>query len=361
MRNSLDLLEEAYLTQDDTSEVPPPDIVAYNELRSCADLFRMHKHKILDINPDFQRDFVWKPNDQTRFIDSLIKQLPIPSMCFAVDNKLQKWIVIDGLQRISSIIRFLKGEDWVLSQLEDIDPGLAGQSLATIFQPNSPLHKFYTRVENLAIPVTMLRCDFSKEKHLDYLFTIFHRLNTGGMKLNNQEIRNCIFSGNLNNLLKKLDKKPNWRKLNKMKDKENLRFTKQELILRFFAFGDGYNDYNSKLAKFLNDYMRKNQNPSQTFLEKKEVVFDQTTNLIYEKMFQKKPPKKLSLTLMESMLVGVSANLETLSLKTAQELNDLYVSLVHEPEFSEDALVEGLAQKRKVTDRLNKAILVFSR
>lgn len=213
-------------------------------------------------------------------------------MCFAVDNKLQKWIVIDGLQRISSIIRFLKGENWVLSQLEDIDPSLAGQSVATIFQPNSPLHKFYTRVENLAIPVTMLRCDFSKEKHLDYLFTIFHRLNTGSMKLNNQEIRNFIFSGNLNNLLKKLDKKPNWRKLNKMKDKENLRFTKQELILRFFAFDDGYNDYNSKLAKFLKDYMRKNKNPSQTFLEKKEVVFDQTTNLIYEKMFHKKAPKK---------------------------------------------------------------------
>lgn len=63
MRNSLDLLEEAYLTQDDTSEVPPPYIVAYNELRSCADLFRTHKQKILDINPDFQRDFVWKPND----------------------------------------------------------------------------------------------------------------------------------------------------------------------------------------------------------------------------------------------------------------------------------------------------------
>lgn len=242
MQNTLDLLEEASFIQDDTSEVPPPDIVAYNELRSCADLFRMHKQKILDINPDFQRDFVWKPNDQTRFIDSLIKQLPIPSMCFAVDNKLQKWIVIDGLQRISSIIRFLKGEDWVLSQLEDIDPGLAGQSVATIYQTDSPLHKFYTRVENLAIPVTMLRCDFSKEKHLDYLFTIFHRLNTGGMKLNNQEIRNCIFSGDLNNLLKKLDKKPNWRKLNKMKDNENLRFTKQELILRFFAFGDGYND-----------------------------------------------------------------------------------------------------------------------
>lgn len=107
--------------------------------------------------------------------------------------------------------------------------------------------------------------------------------------------------------------------------------------------------------------MRKNQNPSQTFLEKKEVIFDQTTNLIYEKIFHKKPPKKLSLTLMESMLVGVSANLENLSLKTAQELNDLYISLINEPEFSEDALVEGLAQKRKVTERLNKAVLVFSR
>lgn len=97
---SLEQLEEESLYADDYQEVPPPEIVAYNELRSCADLFRMHVQGILEIQPDFQRDIVWRSPDQTRFVDSLIKQLPIPSMCFALDHHAQKWIVIDGLQRM---------------------------------------------------------------------------------------------------------------------------------------------------------------------------------------------------------------------------------------------------------------------
>jgi uncharacterized protein with ParB-like and HNH nuclease domain len=55
----------------------------------------MHQQGILEIQPDFQRDIVWQGPDQTRFIDSLIKSLPIPSMCFALDHKAQRWIVID--------------------------------------------------------------------------------------------------------------------------------------------------------------------------------------------------------------------------------------------------------------------------
>lgn len=126
------LLEQQSFQQEDYAELPPSDIVSYNELRSCADLFRMHEQGILNANPEFQRDVVWKGADQTRFIDSLIKQLPIPSMCFAHDYKIQKWIVIDGLQRISSIVRFLSGGDWKLSSLDDIDQGISGKSAAAI-------------------------------------------------------------------------------------------------------------------------------------------------------------------------------------------------------------------------------------
>ena len=170
MEPTLTELEEKTFTEDDYAEVPPGDIVAYNELRSCADLFRMHQQKILTIQPEFQRDVVWKGPDQTRFIDSLIKSLPIPSMCFALDHRAQQWIVIDGLQRIATIIKFLEGGDWNLSSLEDIDPAIAGKSVAAIKQENNPLHQFYTRVENLSVPVTVLRCDFKKKNHMEYLF-----------------------------------------------------------------------------------------------------------------------------------------------------------------------------------------------
>lgn len=128
----LEKLEELQSFEDDSNETPPSDIISYNELRSCADLFRMHKQGVLDIKPEFQRDVVWQDAAQTRFIDSLIKQLPIPSMCFSLDYKSKKWLVIDGLQRISAIIRFLEGKDWVLSSLSDIIPEIAGKSVADI-------------------------------------------------------------------------------------------------------------------------------------------------------------------------------------------------------------------------------------
>ena len=69
-------IEEQTFYEDDSPEVPPPDIIAYNELRSCADLFRLYRQGMLVIQPEFQREIVWKGPAQTRFIDSLIKQLP---------------------------------------------------------------------------------------------------------------------------------------------------------------------------------------------------------------------------------------------------------------------------------------------
>ena len=92
------------------SVMPPPDIVAFNEQRSCADIFRMYQKGQIEISPDFQRGEVWRNSAQTLFIDSLMKQLPIPSMCISLDISSQKRMVIDGLQRITSIIKFLRLE-----------------------------------------------------------------------------------------------------------------------------------------------------------------------------------------------------------------------------------------------------------
>jgi len=192
-----DLLEKELELEstDDYNEVPPNDIVAFNESRSCADIVRMFKSDQLVIRPDFQRDVVWSNSSKSRFIDSLIKQLPIPIMCISLDYKTDERLVIDGLQRISSIIDFLTNEDWKILKLKDIDERVSGKKVSYI---KDKLSGLYSRVENLAIPITVLRCDYSKKSHMKYLFTIFHRLNTGGNKLTNHEIRNCIYSGNLN-------------------------------------------------------------------------------------------------------------------------------------------------------------------
>ena len=360
MKSKLKNLEEDSFQEDDGPEIPPPDVIAYNELRSCADLYRMHTQRILQIQPEFQREIVWKNPDQTRFIDSLVKQLPIPSMCFSLDYKTQKWQVIDGLQRMSTIIRFLSGDKWILSELDDIEPKLSGQPVPKFVDENSDLHPYYTRIENLTLPITILRCDYSKKSHSQYLFTIFHRLNTGGMKLNNQEIRNCIYSGEFNKLLKELNGNSAWMKLNKMKQKIGYRFTKQELILRLFAFHDQYANYKGRLARFLNDYMDDNKNPTSQFIEKKRKLFERTVDLTYRKVFEGKVPAELPITVLEAILVGVSHNLDYLEAEPTNRVRALYKKLLTNEVLSEEKLIEGLSGKTRVTDRLSTAINIFS-
>lgn len=360
MRTEIEKLEERSFFEEDSTEVPPSDIVAYNELRSCADLFRMYTQGILKIQPEFQREIVWQGPDQSRFIDSLIKQLPIPSLCFSYDPEKQKWMVIDGLQRISTIVKFLEGGDWKISKLADIDQNISGKSVAAIKVSDSRLHKYYTRVENLAIPVTVLRCDHSKKSHLEYLFTIFHRLNTGGMKLNNQEIRNCIYGGPFNRLLKTLDGTPSWRRINKMQPNNNYRFTKQELILRFFAFYHELDSYDGNLAKFLNKFMHENKYIDNDQENTLTDLFCGTSDLIFEKIFDKKSPSKLSITIIESLLVGVGRNLEDLIELTSIQIKEKFNNLIQDQNFSEVSLKEGLSKKQKLIDRLNASIDIFS-
>jgi hypothetical protein len=360
MSKTLAAVEEESFSSNAKAQVPPTDIVAYNELRSCADLYRMYDQGILDIQPEFQREVVWKSPAQTRFIDSLVKQLPIPSMCFAMDYDAQKWIVIDGLQRISTIIQFLKGGDWKLSTLDDIEQEISGKLASEIMLAKGPLHRFYTRVQNLSIPITVLRCDFSKKSHMDYLFTIFHRLNTGGVKLNNQEIRNCIYGGALNSLLKHLDQNVKWRRVNKMKLHLSGRFAKQEIILRMFAFHDRLSTYEGDLAGFLNDYMQDHRNPSEQFLRKREELFQKTIDCIADEIFDGQSPSKLSVTVLEALLVGVSKNLDVLPTVTKATIKQRYERLTDDPEFSDAALREGLSKKPRVISRLNTAIRIFA-
>lgn len=360
-KNQKDLferLDDSYL-EDDFNELPPEDIIAYNELRSCADLYRMYKEGVLDINPDFQRDEVWAEAQKTRFIDSLIKKLPIPSMCFSLDYKTEKWQVIDGLQRISSVIKFLNEENnWRLSKLDDIDSRLSGKTVLEIKAEGNGI--LITRLANLTIPTTVLRCDYSKHQHTNYLFTIFHRLNTGGIKLTNQEIRNALYNGKFNTKIKDFNKYSNWRKLLGLKKDKKYRLSKEELILRFFSFYDLKDKYEGGLSKFLNDYMSKHRNPTVTWLSEKEQLFYQAVDLIYDKIADQKTISKNSNVIIEALLYGVAKNMEFLQKKSSTEIKIYFKKLVEDENFSEGNLREGLANKAKVLNRLNASEIIFS-
>lgn len=353
-------LQEAASFEDGDSEqpIPPPDIVAYNELRSCADLVRMHSSGKLELQPDFQREVVWKQDDQSRFIDSLVKQLPIPSMCFSLDYKTQRWKVIDGLQRMSSIVKFLAPTEWRLSNLPDIHPSLRSKRNTDLRGGTDEQKRLYTRVEDVSIPVTVIRCDYTQRAHMLYLFTIFHRLNSGGVRLTNQEIRNCIYSGAFNDAIKTFDHEDlNWKYVKRRIWGSMDRFRSVEVLLRVLAFGERRDQYDGNLAKFLNTYMHDKTevpgNVDELGVELAKVALRAKTILASV------GGGKLPLLVMEALLVALYIHRDSLDDRQDGDLVDAYKAMLTRPSFAEGARY-GVSSVTNVSQRLAAAAEAFA-
>ncbi|WP_071774973.1 DUF262 domain-containing protein [Burkholderia ubonensis] len=353
-KKTVEQAEQDYEEEYTAPQNPPANIVVYNELRSCADLYRLHAKGQLDIKPDFQRDVVWKSTDKTRFIDSLMKQLPIPSMCFGYDNDTAKWMVIDGLQRMSSIVEFLNPEsNWRLSRISDVDPDIAGALVGDLRDATSPLHHLYERVENITIPITVLRCDFSSGEHMEYLFKIFHRLNAGGIRLTNQEIRNCIYSGPLNDLLLEIDDLPSWVEVKKIITGRKDRFRSAELILRFFAFSTDLGAYRGNLTRFLNAFMAEHRRASARKIGALRKSFVDMVKVFEEKFL---PMDKIGFSQAEALMVAIGKNASSLEGATARQI-DAKMKKFHKIELLQTlALSADLSRTESVRTRIQQAI-----
>lgn len=337
--------EELY-EEIEENVLPPENIVVLNELRSASDLNRlMTDNETIDLHPGFQRDEVWTPDARARFIDSLSKEFPIPSMCFALDPKEQKYIVIDGLQRMSTIRDFLGNHDLVLPKLKDIDQKISGKSVLQI-KENNP--EIYRRIENISLPITILRYDPKRSDNMDYIFTIFQRLNTFGERLNNQEIRNAIYQGPFNSFIKECAKNKTWIELSRSHRRggRSSRMIAEEKVLRFFSFYEDIGGYTGKFNKFLNDYMNKRR--YETNHEKKKQLFENTVGLIGKigiKEFGK------SNAFVDAVLFGIAKNITSLSSLRTERLKALLSEVKNSPNFSVSALSEGTMQKSKVKER----------
>ena len=345
----LSKIEEQEASAFEYAVMPPDNIFAYTEQRSCADLVRMIEEEDLCRDPFYQRADVWKNPQQTRFIDSLLKRLPIPSMCISVDYN-EKYNVIDGKQRITAIIAFLQNDDWILSNLSDIDERISGKSVKQI---RDQYPQIYSAIKNLTIPVNMIRCDYKRLDNMEYIFTIFHRLNTGGISLNNQEIRNCIFSGSLTNMLNSCNEYEKWKSwVPSVAASDRMRG--QERILTFFAFHQNINMYDGKLNNFLNDFTEKNRNANEAWVKKQTELFKSVIDIA-----SKIDIKLKSNIFIDAVMHGVAANLEICKKKDTKELQKNYEQLIITPYFSAEKIREGTARKTNLISRLKEAKQIF--
>lgn len=216
----------------------------------------MIKEELIDIAPEYQRHFVWDDKRQSQLIESLILGIPVPNL-FMATNKDSSWEVIDGLQRLTTIVNFVgdeilikrinaKGIKLKLNGLEKLD-SLNGNKFEQL--PKSIQLMFMTR----PIRVTVLndRSDF------EVRYDLFERLNTGGVTLHPQEIRNCIYLGKFKDFLEECAQNQDFLDVVKMTKKAEQTGNREELVLKFFAYYEDRNEFVHSVKEFLNDYMAK--------------------------------------------------------------------------------------------------------
>lgn len=202
-----------------------PEQIRVEELRfSLRQIFDMIKDGDLDISPDFQRNEVWDEFRQARLIESILLRIPLPVFYFSQeeDGKLH---VVDGLQRLSSIYRFMSSK-LILRDLEYLT-NCNGKVFAG---KNGIEEKYFRRIKMTQISANVI----DPQSPTKVKFDIFRRINTGGLPLNAQELRNCLSSKELRSALKIMVGSP-FKKATSgsISDK---RMAAQEMALRFIYF-----------------------------------------------------------------------------------------------------------------------------
>ena len=173
--------------------------------KSTSDLFRMIVEGELNLQRDYQRRFVWDKKTMSKFIESLLLSIPIPTI-FLAENNDDTFEVIDGQQRLTTVFAFMKSK-LVANEIEKLSENLREMDVLTLsgletlkqFNKKSyyDLAEMQRKFNNVSLPVVIIKKDSTE----DIKYDIFSRINSGSIKLNNQELLNVMYRGILINSL----------------------------------------------------------------------------------------------------------------------------------------------------------------
>ena len=229
----------------------------------------------LDLRPQYQRNFVFDKRKASRLIESILLEVPIPVIYFAEESD-GKYSVIDGQQRLTSFLSFVDGKfpvgksftDFTLSGL-DI---LSGLNKKTFSELDPALQ---SKIKSTTLHTIIIK----KESDEDAKFEIFERLNTGSVKLNEDEIRNSVYRGPYIDLLEELSNDATFEKLVRKPNYKNRMFYRG-MILRFFAIsGQNIGLYRPSMKQYCNKELRNWRNLSKEKADEYRKRFKQSVEL----------------------------------------------------------------------------------
>jgi hypothetical protein len=305
----------------------------------------------IDIAPDYQRHFVWDSSRQSQLIESLFLGIPVPSL-FMATNKDSTWEVIDGLQRMMTILNFSLGANVGPSKLKYFKK-LKIENLEKLSEMNgSYLEDLPSAIQRMfetrPVRVTVLndRSDFGVR------YDLFERLNTGGIALNAQEIRNCIFLGEFSTFIKGCASKDYFRNTIKMSKSAEKKANLEELALKFFAYFEDRSNFKHSVVDFLNEYMKKRDEKfSKSKKEELSEIFEETFNLISEYLpggiVRSSRSNTTPLVLYEAISVGV-ADL----LSSGSKVSKIKLRKILDDETLKEYTTGATNSKKRLEDRI---------
>jgi len=213
----------------------PRDISIYNNNWSVDYIFQLLSKDIINLSPDFQRNFVWDYKRKCRLIESILLGIPIPAFYLAKSGK--KYNVVDGLQRLTTIKQFINNE-FPLKYLEYLNKNqseennLEGRFFKDEGEKKKGLGDDYEfQLKGTQFNVNVIDADTPTQVKFD----VFRRVNTGGKPLNNQEIRNCMLEEIPRELINKLAESKEFIDATGG-SVSTTRMNAQELVMRFIGF-----------------------------------------------------------------------------------------------------------------------------
>jgi len=203
------------------------------------------KKERLLLKIEYQRQYVWDRAKASRLIESFLLNIPVP-VCYFAENEDGAYEVIDGLQRITAICDFF-------------NDGFPLKGIPVLSELDGKVFSELDLRDQRRLAGRTVRCIvITEDSDPDIKFDVFERLNTGSARLGSQELRNCIYRGDLNEFLKRTAAVPYFDGI--LSGVRNRRMDYEELILRFFALNQNIVKYRPPLRQLLNGYMRGNGN-----------------------------------------------------------------------------------------------------
>ncbi|MCP9340343.1 DUF262 domain-containing protein [Stutzerimonas xanthomarina] len=324
------------------------------------------RHKAVDLDPEFQRRRgIWTDIRQSRLIESILLKIPLPTF-YAAEDEEENWSIVDGIQRLTAIARFIEPSTVGDGQLKLIGLEYLGQQFdGKIFKDLTP--KMMRRLEETEIVVHVIRHGTPEVvKH-----NIFARINTGGIPLSAQELRHALIGGQARTLLRDWAKDERFLQATAYAISDD-RMSDRELVLRFIAFRlTKATDFRPiDFDRFLGQAMREVNTWSEKELLLQKNAFDRamevSADIFGDDAFRKRYRKDdgrfpINKALFEAVAVTLSElsiNEQNLLVERSDQVKDQFIELMADRAF-ERAISQGTGDPAKVRLRFDRIQKLF--